>query len=368
MNVPFVDLQAQYRSIKQEIDQAIASVVSEASFIGGKHLESFEGHFASYTGARHCIGVGNGTDAISIALKALGIGPGDEVITAANSFIASSEAVTAAGARVVFVDCDRSTYTLDAGALERAVTKRTKAVIPVHLYGQPADMDAIAGVAQRHGLRIIEDAAQAHGARYRGRTVGTLGDCACFSFYPGKNLGAYGDGGAITTSDHDLAKKIRMFANHGRIEKYNHEFEGVNSRLDSLQAAVLDVKLRHLEAWTERRRAVARRYDDGLRGSVVIPAVLPDCRHVYHLYVVRVPRREAVIKFLKEKGIGTGIHYPIPLPLLNAYRYLGHTAADFPVASSLKDEILSLPMYGDLTDDQADMVIASLREAVSRTT
>ncbi len=364
MNVPFVDLQAQYRSIKSEIDQAIAGVLRDAAFIGGKYVESFERDFAAYVGAGHCIGVANGTDALFIALKALGIGPGDEVITVANSFIATSEAVTAAGAQVVFVDCDSGTYTIDIAGIERAITKRTRAIIPVHLYGQMADMEPLQALAKKHGLRIIEDAAQAHGARYHDRAAGTFGDCACFSFYPGKNLGAYGDGGAIVTGDGVLAKKIRMFSNHGRTEKYNHEFEGINSRLDGIQAAILDVKLKHVERWTERRRAVAGTYDAGLKGFVGTPAVAPACRHVYHLYVVRVKHRERVIAFLKERGIATGIHYPIPLPFLNAYRHLGHQAADFPVAGSLQGEILSLPMHGDLTDAQVDHVIDSLREAV----
>ncbi len=364
MNIPFVDLQAQYRSIKDEIDQAISRVLQDAAFIGGPAVEGFELNFASYTGSRHCISVANGTDAISLALRALGIGPGDEVITVANSFIATSEAVTSVGARVVFVDCDPESYTIDAGRIEQAVSPRTKAIIPVHLYGRPADMDAVTAIARRHGLRVIEDAAQAHGAKYRGRPVGALGDCACFSFYPGKNLGAYGDGGAVTTDDEALAKKIRMLANHGRTQKYDHEFEGFNSRLDSIQAAVLDVKLRHLEAWTERRRAVARLYDQGLSDIAKTPAAPVDSRHVYHLYVVRVPRRADIIRALGEQGIGTGIHYPIPLPLLNAYRYLGHGPADFPVASSCKDEILSLPMHGSMTDEQAARVVSGVRQAL----
>jgi dTDP-4-amino-4,6-dideoxygalactose transaminase len=366
VNIPFVDLQAQYRSIKDEIDQAIANVLRDTAFVGGRYVDSFEGHFAAYIGGGNCIGVANGTDALFIALKALGIGPGDEVITVANSFIATSEAITAAGARVVFVDCDSRTYTIDIAGTERAITKKTRAIIPVHLYGQMADMAALKDLADKHGLRIIEDAAQAHGARFRDRTAGTWGDCACFSFYPGKNLGAYGDGGAVVTGSSDLAKKIRMFANHGRIEKYDHELEGINSRLDGIQAAILDVKLKHLERWTDRRRTVAARYDSGLKDIVVTPAVAPDRRHVYHLYVVRVKHREKVVAFLKERGIATGIHYPIPLPFLNAYRYLGHTASDFPVVHALQHEILSLPMYGDLTDAQVDYVIENLREAVGR--
>ncbi len=364
MKVPFVDLKAQYLSIKEEIDEAVQSVIAECAFVGGRFVKTFEEAFAGYTGAKYCIGAGNGTDALAIALRALGIGRGDEVITAANSFIATSEAVTAAGAKVVFVDCDVETYNMDAGKIEQAITDRTRAIIPVHLYGQPAGMDTISAVAEKHGLRVIEDAAQAHGARYKGRNTGTIGDCGCFSFYPGKNLGAYGDAGAIVTDDKDLAMKAGMLANHGRTEKYDHEFEGFNSRLDGLQAAVLSVKLRYIEKWTGRRRQIAALYDRQLSGIVRTPSVLPDVRHVYHLYVVRVKERDRIRKFLADKGISTGIHYPIPLPFLNAYKYLGHGPADFPAAHSLKDEILSLPMCDGMTDDQVSYVAEQLKTAV----
>lgn len=364
MKIPFADLYVQYQSIKEEIDNVIQHVIQDSAFIGGKYLKSFEENFARYAGAKHCIGVGNGTDALFIALKALGVGNGDEVITVANTFIATSEAITMAGAKVVFVDCNEKTYNIDVNKIEKAITGRTKAIIPVHLYGQPADMDAIIDIAKRHKLFIIEDAAQAHGAKYKGRKVSALGDCACFSFFPGKNLGAYGDGGAVVTNSDELAGRIRMFANHGRTDKYNHEFEGVNSRLDGLQAAILDVKLKYLEQWTERRRAIANAYNEGLKDVVVTPSVAAGVRHVYHLYVVRTKEREKVQKRLSEQGISTGIHYPIPLPFLKAYEYLGHKPEDFPVAHSLKDEILSLPIHGNMTDEQVQYVIEQVKRAV----
>ena len=364
MKVAFVNLKSQYASIKEEIDKAILNVIQDSAFIGGKYLKSFEKNFANYIGVKYCIGVGNGTDALFIALKTLGIGKNDEVITAANTFIATAEAITLTGAKVVFVDCTENTYNIDTQKIEKAITDKTKAIIPVHLYGQPADMDTILEIAKKHNLFVIEDAAQAHGAKYKGRNVGTFGDCACFSFYPGKNLGAYGDAGAVVTNNDLLASKIRMFANHGRKEKYNHEFEGINSRLDGLQAAILNVKLKYLDLWNDRRRAIAKIYDEELKDIVIIPSVLPDIRHVYHLYVIRVKNRNKLRELLAEKGISTGIHYPIPLPFLKAYSYLGHKPADFPVAYSIKDELLSLPIYGDMTDEQVEYVIQHLRNAV----
>ncbi len=366
MRVPFVDLKKQYLSIKNEIDTTVQKIIDETSFIGGKYLKSFEKNFAAYIGAKHCIGVGNGTDALFVALKSLGIGSNDEVITAANSFIATSEAITMTGARAVFVDCDKDTYNIDTKKLEKAVTNRTKAIIPVHLYGQPADMDDIQEIAKGHNLYVIEDAAQAHGAKYKQKNIGILSDCACFSFYPGKNLGAYGDAGAVVTNNDNLAQKASMFSNHGRKEKYDHEFEGVNSRMDSLQAAILDIKLKHLEKWTDRRIAVAKKYSEGLKDTVITPIVLPDRRHVYHLYVVRVKNRTKVMKALLEKNIHTGIHYPIPLPFLKAYSYLGHKPSDFPVANSIKDEILSLPIYGEMEDVQVLYVTDQLRQIITR--
>ncbi len=366
MKIPFVDLKTQYYSIKEEIDQVIFDVIQNSAFIGGKYAKAFEQNFADYVGVKNCVGVGNGTDAIYIALRALGVSDGDEVITVANTFIATAETITLTGAKVKFVDCNKETYNIDVDKLEQAITGRTRAIIPVHLYGQPADMDEIKDIAEKHGLHVIEDAAQAHGAEYKNQRIGTVGDMACFSFFPGKNLGAYGDAGAIVTNDDELARKVRMFANHGRIEKYNHEFEGVNSRLDGLQAAILDVKLKHLDKWTERRRIIAKMYDTGLKDIVITPSVLPEVKHVYHLYVIRIKNRERVKELLAEKGIATGIHYPIPLPFLRAYSYLGHKPADFPVAYSIKDETLSLPIHGDMTDEQVEYVIATLKDIVNK--
>ena len=364
-SIPFVDLKAQYDSIKPEIDAAIASVIAETAFIGGPHVAAFEDAFARYCGVSHCVGVANGTDALFVALKALGIGAGDEVITVANSFVATSEAIRMAGAQVVFVDIDPATYNLDVSRLEARITPRTKAIIPVHLYGQPADMAPIAEIARKHGLRIVGDAAQAHGALYHGQPIAQLADITCYSFYPGKNLGAYGDAGALVTNNGDWATAARMFANHGRTKKYDHDLEGVNSRLDGLQAAVLNVKLRHIEDWTERRRQNASRYTESLAGtSLVTPHELANVRSVYHLYVVRVPdgRREALQEHLKARGINTGIHYPIALPYLNAYRHLQHGPDDFSNARRIADEILSLPMFPELSSEQIGYVAAAVKE------
>ena len=362
--IPFVDLKAQYESIKQEVDDAIGRVVNQTAFIGGSFVKEFEEAFARYSGTEHCVGVANGTDALFIALKSLGVGPGDEVITAANTFVATSEAIKMAGAQVVFCDCDPRTYNIDVSQLEARITPRTRVIIPVHLYGQPADMDAIVSLARKHDLRIVGDAAQAHGSLHKGRPIATLADITCFSFYPGKNLGAYGDAGAIVTNNGDWAIAARMFANHGRTKKYDHDLEGVNSRLDGLQAAILGVKLRHLEAWTELRRRNAYRYNRALEGAAVVtPVELDGVRAVYHLYVVRVPahRRDQFQEFLKAAGIDTGIHYPIALPYLNAYKHLGHSLTEFPHALKASREIISLPMFPELTDEQADYVVGKIR-------
>ena len=365
MYIPFVDLKAQYASIKDEVDSTIAEVIKNTAFIGGPYAKAFENDFARFCQTNHCVGVGNGTDALFIALKALGIGPGDEVITAANSFIATSEAITMAGAKVVFVDVNPQTYNIGTDLIEAKITPQTKAIIPVHLYGQPADMDPILEIARRHKLRIIEDAAQGHGGFYKDRKVGSIGDMACFSFYPGKNLGAYGDAGAIVTGSEELAVKARMFANHGRVEKYNHEKEGVNSRLDGIQGAVLGVKLKYLDQWSGNRRRNAYRYNERLTGigTVTTPVEIDDVKAVYHLYVVRVPadRRDALQGYLKENGIATGIHYPIALPDLKAYGYLDHSAQDFPVASPTAREIVSLPMFPELSETQIDYVAEKIR-------
>ncbi|MGB2715278.1 MAG: DegT/DnrJ/EryC1/StrS family aminotransferase [Vicinamibacterales bacterium] len=365
VSVPFVDLKAQYRSIKADIDAAIAGIIADTAFVGGARVKSFETAFGSYCGVNHCVGLANGTDALFVALRTLGIGPGDEVITVANSFVATSEAIKMAGAQVVFVDANPSTYTIDVERIEEKITVRTKAIIPVHLYGQPADMLPILALAKKYSLRVVGDAAQAHGALYKGQPISQLADITCFSFYPGKNLGAYGDAGALVTDNEEWAAQARMFANHGRTKKYDHDFEGINSRLDGIQAAILEVKLRHLDSWSESRRANAYKYNQALADlDLVTPQELDDVRAVYHLYVVRVANggREALREFLAANGVETGVHYPIALPYLNAYRYLNHGPADFPVALKASQEILSLPMFPELTDQQITVVAQAIRK------
>ncbi|MFI5251627.1 MAG: DegT/DnrJ/EryC1/StrS family aminotransferase [Bacteroidota bacterium] len=373
MKIPLVNLKAQYQSIKKEMDAAIQRVIDNTSFIGGTELEQFENAFAKACSVKYCIGVGNGTDALFISLRALGIGQGDKVITAANSFIASSEAITMAGAQPVFIDCDPVTYTMDVAKLTDYLARESKkipftvkAVMPVHLYGRPADLNAIMEFAKKYRLKIVEDCAQAHLARYNGKTVGGIGDVGCFSFYPGKNLGAYGDGGAIVTNDEALAGRARMFANHGRISKYDHELEGVNSRLDALQAAILNVKLQHLQEWNDRRHDHAMLFQKNLSGfkGVRLSPVPAKGTHVYHLFVVNLKNRDAVQKKMKENGIDTGVHYPIALPNLLAYKKLGHKPADFPVASAYQNEILSLPMYPELTETEIKYICDNLKKAV----
>jgi dTDP-4-amino-4,6-dideoxygalactose transaminase len=366
--IPLVDLKAQYASIKEEVDAAIARVIEDAAFIGGRFVKAFEEEFARYCGSNWCIGCANGTDALFIALWTLGVGPGDEVIAPANSFVATSEAIKMAGAHVVFCDIDPDTYNIDVTQIERKITARTKAIIAVHLYGQPADMDAISALARQYQLRVVADAAQAHGALYKGRPIATCADITCFSFYPGKNLGAYGDAGALVTDNAAWANVARMLANHGRITKYDHEFEGINSRLDGLQAAILTVKLRHLAEWTDKRREIACRYNAVLHDlDVITPRELRDVAAVYHLYVIRVPgsQRERLQKALLTAGIETGIHYPIPLPYLKAYKHLGHNAADFPAALKASGEILSLPMFPELAAGQVTLIAKQIDEALA---
>ena len=366
MKVPFVDLKIQYQAIKAEVDTALKTVMEKTAFIGGEQVKTFEEAFAAYCRTAHCVGCGNGTDAIYLALRALGIGPGDEVITAANSFIASSEGITMAGAKPVFADYEDDTYTISPADIAAKITSRTRAIVPVHLYGQIADMDAIMALAKQRNLLVVEDAAQAHGAELRGKRAGEFGHCATFSFYPGKNLGAYGDAGAVVTGDESIAQKIRQIANHGSASKYDHVLEGVNSRLDGLQAAVLNVKLPHLERWTETRRKAAHIYDTVLAGAdLVLPKVRAGARHVYHLYVVRVKDREDIRAKLADAGIDTGIHYPVALPLLTAYSHLKHKAEDFSNAGTNAAKLISLPMFGDITEDQAQYVAETLRKALS---
>jgi len=351
--IPFVDLKAQFSLVYNEIDQQLSDVIKNTAFIRGPRVKTFEDNFAAYCNARYCTGLGNGTDALFVALKAMGIGPGDEVIVPANTFIATPEAVSMAGARVVFVDCDAETKNINPNLIEQQITSKTKAIIPVHLYGHPADMPEIYDIAKNHGLRIIQDCAQAHGATIDGKPLMSFGDVLCFSFYPGKNLGAYGDAGAVVTNDDAIAEKILMFANHGRIGKYNHEFEGINSRMDGFQGAVLNVKLKYLAQWTRCRIKNASLYDQFLKNEhhIKLPTTSSNMKHVYHLYVIQSRQRDELQKYLKENGIATGIHYPIALPNLDAYRYLGHNADDFPVSNQFQNEILSIPMYPELSED-----------------
>ena len=362
--IKLVDLNAQYQSIKVEIDEAIARVISDAAFIGGRYVKTFEEEFAAYLGVKHCVGCANGTDALEILLKALGIGPGDEVIVPAHTWISTAEAVTTSGATPVFVDATPRLYTIDVAQIEHHLTSRTKAIIPVHLYGHPAEMDAIMAIAECHGLKVIEDCAQAHGATYKGRKVGTIGHAAAFSFFPGKNLGAYGDAGGMVTNDDSVAQLARMIANHGRLGKFDHALEGRNSRLDGLNAAILSVKLRHLEAWTEARRSLSERYNTLLaEEGIAAPICLPDCRHVYHLYVVEVPQRDAVREFLATRGVETGVHYPKALPFLKAYERFGHRAEDFPVAFESASRILSLPLFPELRSETVSEIVKALGSA-----
>ena len=350
--IPFVDLRAQYLSIKQEIDKAIFDVIDQTAFIGGAAIKQFEAEFASYVGTKHCVACGNGTDSIEILLKAMNIGTGDEVIVPANSWISTSEAVSAIGATPVFADADEF-YTIDTEAAEKKITKKTKAIIPVHLYGHPADMPVIMQLAEKYNLKIIEDCAQSHGAEINGKRTGTWGHAASFSFYPGKNLGAYGDAGAMLTNDDELATICRQIANHGQIKKHHHVREGRNSRLDTLQAAILLAKLPYVDQWTSARIKHAALYDELLKDAgVMTPPARKNCSHVYHLYVIRTEQREALRKYLKENGVETVIHYPAPLPLLPCYKQYNYKPEDFPVASYNQSRILSLPMYAELSDEQ----------------
>ena len=364
MNVPFVDLKAQYHSLKGEIDAAIQSVIDKTAFVGGPHVQEFEFAFAKKYGVKHCVSCANGTDAIYITLKSLGIGPGDEVITVANSWISTSETITQAGARPVFIDIDPDYYHIDPAKIEEKISSKTKAVIPVHLFGQPAAIDEIKAICLRHGLFLLEDCAQAHFATYNDQKAGTFGIAGTFSFYPGKNLGAYGDGGAIITNDDGLAAKARMFANHGSPRKHHHEMEGINSRLDAIQAAVLNVKLNYIDGWNHARHQNALKYNERLSvlPRIQAPMIRDRAFHIFHLYVIRTEKRDELAEFLNSKHIGTGIHYPTALPLMPAYQYLGHTPSDFPVAARYQGEILSLPMFPELTDDQIEYVAESIRE------
>jgi dTDP-4-amino-4,6-dideoxygalactose transaminase len=360
MKVPFVDLHAQYLSIKSEIDAAIAQVIAESAFIRGRQVDGFERAWAETVGVKHCVSCANGTDALYIAMRSLGVKSGDEIITTAHSWISTSETITQAGGRVVFCDTDDRTFTIDPALIEQKITPATVGIIPVHLYGQPADMDPIMALARKHKLWVIEDCAQAHMAQYKGRRVGTFGDVATFSFYPGKNLGAYGDAGCAVTNDDRLADWMTTFARHGG--KGEHVMEGICSRMDGLQAAVLNVKLPHLPAWTKARRHVAQRYDELLNGAgdITTPGAAPNRDHVYHLYVIRTENRDALRKHLTDAGIATVLNYPRALPFYPAYSHLRHSHEDFPVAYANQSRILSLPIYPEMTDEMIEYVSAQV--------
>ena len=362
MKIPFVDLKLQYKSIKKEIDKAIFNVLENTAFIGGKILTDFEEKFAKIHQAKFCVGVSSGTSALFLALKSLGIGKNDEVITVPNTFIATTEAITQVGAKIKFIDINPNTYNMNVDLLEKAITKKTKAIIPVHLYGQMAEMDKIKKIAKKYKLFVIEDAAQAHLAQYKNHYPGYYSDAACFSFYPGKNLGAYGDAGAIITNNKKLAEKIKMLSNHGRLEKYKHLVEGYNHRLDTLQAAILNVKLTYLTKWTADRRRLAQYYTAQLKNFVETPKENSDFYSVYHLYVIRVhaKKRKQLQESLKKAGIATGIHYPIPLHLQPAYKYLNIKKGSFPITETFAKEILSLPLYPGMTKYQQDYIIKKI--------
>jgi dTDP-4-amino-4,6-dideoxygalactose transaminase len=356
MKVPFVDLHAQYLSIKAEIDSAIAEVIAESAFIRGRHVDAFEGAWASALKVKHCVSCANGTDALYIAMRGLGIKPGDEVITTAHSWIATSETITQAGGRVVFCDTREDTFNIDSRLIETKITKATVGIIPVHLCGQPADMAEIMAIAKKHNLWVIEDCAQAHLATYKERLVGTFGNAATFSFYPGKNLGAYGDAGCIVTNDNELADWMATFARHGG--KGDHVMEGINSRMDGLQAAILNAKIPYLARWTAARRRVATRYDELLTDTtnITTPKVAPDRAHVYHLYVIQTEKRDALRKRLTEAGVATVLNYPKALPFYPAYAYLGHVPADFPVSYANQSRIVSIPIYPEMTEEMITYV------------
>ena len=369
MQINFVDLNKQYSLIKPEIDDAIQRVIKKSSFIGGEEVSAFEEEFAQYCDAHYCAGVNSGTDALKFICMALGIKEGDEVILPVNTFIATALGVSSMGAKPVFVDCEDGTYNIDVKKIEEKITSRTKAIIAVHLYGQPAEMDSIISIAQKHKLYVIEDACQAHGAFYKDRRVGTFGIASAFSFYPGKNLGAYGDGGAVITNDADMTEKIKKLREYGQEKKYVHTERGTNSRLDGLQAAILRVKLRHLDGWNEKRRNVAACYYDNLKDlQIKLPVTMADRNHVYHLFVIETDNRDELLQYMSQKEIFCGIHYPIPLHLQGAYRELGYKEGDFPVSERSASRILSLPVYPELKKEEIRYIKNTINEFVSITT
>ncbi|HEY9171549.1 MAG TPA: DegT/DnrJ/EryC1/StrS family aminotransferase [Verrucomicrobiae bacterium] len=366
MRIPFLDLKAHHEPLRAEIQAAINRVIDANAFAGGPFVAEFETAFANFCGAKHAVGVGNGTDALWLSLLALGVGPGDEVITVPATFMATAEAVSFCGARPVFVDIDEQTYTMDPERLEQAITPRTRAIIPVHLFGQMADMDCILEIAARRGIPVVEDACQAHGAEHRGRKAGTLGVAGCFSFYPGKNLGAFGEAGGIVTDDEVLKSKLHVLRDHGQARKYFHSVVGWNARMDGIQGAVLSVKLKGLPAANEARRRHGRRYTELLAGEehVITPFESPDGTHVYHVYAIRVRDRDAILKAMGDRGIGCGIHYPVPIHLQEAYRSLGYGPGSFPIAEKCANEFLSLPMFPELRPDQIETVVDELKACI----
>lgn len=368
MKVPFLDLKAQYETIKDEVAVAMQQVMEKTAFAGGPFVKEFEDAFAQYCQCTQCVGVGSGTDALWMALLGLGVGPGDEVITVTNTFIATAEAITYCGAKPVFVDIEEETCNMDPNLIEAVITPNTKAIIPVHLFGQMADMDPIMQIAQKHKLYVIEDASQAHGAEYKGKRAGSIADAGCFSFYPGKNLGAYGEAGAVVTNNEDLANNMRMLRDHGQSKKYHHAMVGWNCRMDGFQGAVLNIKLKHLDGWTESRRKNASIYNRGLAGAdgCILPYEADVSKHVYHIYPIRVQNRDAMMQSLGEKGIASGIHYPVPLHLTEAYASLGYKKGDFPVAEKVADELVSLPMFPELKQEQIELVCSEVKQILSK--
>ena len=364
MKIPFVDLKSQYLSIKNEIDNAISEVIENTAFIGGSHVEAFERNFENIYNVKHCISVANGTDSLYIIMKMLNIGPGDEVITVANSWISSSETISQTGAKPVFVDVDPVYYTIDENQIEESINKNTKAIIPVHIQGQVCHMEKIMELSKKYNIPVIEDCAQSHFSEYNGKLAGTFGMAGSFSFYPGKNLGAYGDAGCIITNNDNFALKCRMYARHGALKKHNHIIEGINSRMDGLQAAILNVKLKHILSWTESRIKNAQLYTNYLSDieGIVVPKVRESSKHTFHLYVIRTNYRDELMSFLKNKGIETAIHYPVALPNMPAYKYLNYKSVNFPIASEYQGTMLSLPMFPELNEDQIQYISSCIRE------
>jgi dTDP-4-amino-4,6-dideoxygalactose transaminase len=365
--IPFLDLKAHHAPLRDEIDRAIGEVIESNAFAGGPFVDRFEKNFAAYCNCQYAVGLGSGTEALWLVLLACRVGAGDEVITVPSTFMATAEAITYAGAKPVFVDVNERSYTMDPAGLTKAVTPRTKAIMPVHLFGQMADMDPILEFARAHNLFVIEDAAQAHGAEYKAHKAGALGDAGCFSFYPGKNLGALGEAGAVVTNNFELQEKIRILRDHGQVRKYHHTTVGWNCRMDGIQGAVLDVKLKYLQRGNERRRAHAQQYNEALGGieGIIRPREAAYARHVYHIYAIRTQERNQVLRRLGERGIGCGVHYPIPVHLQDAYKCLGYEKGTFPIAEQIAEEFISLPMFPELTEMQIELVSEAVRESIA---